>query len=244
MDTKPKSWSWASIDPHDPRRIEAACEDLFESDPSLAQLAAASTHRRLALGPRAGSRQEMLGVDPPDLPELGTPEARRRSRLCAEADGFNLHAAVSVRDDQRDRLERLCRYLSRPPLADDRLEQLDEDTIAVRFKRPRRDGGTHILLAPASDSAQGPPCPGRRTRIPWATLLERVFGIDPTQCDCGGRYRLVATIRDPRAAAATLRWLAMRAEPERITPARPPPDPDLERDEPGDALQEEFDWAA
>ena len=164
-------------------------------------------------------RPATLGVHPPEPPELGTPEARRRSRLCAEADGFNLHAGVCVGAHERDRLERLCRYLARPPIPDERLEQLDEDTIAIRFKRPRRDGVTHILLAP---------------------------GVDPTQCDCGGRYRLVATIRDPRAAAAILRWLAMRADAEPITPARPPPDPDLahEDDQPAEAGQGEFDWAA
>ena len=100
--------------------------------------------------------------------------------------------------------------------------------------------------ATASDSAQGRSCLSRRTRIPWATLLERVFGVDPRRCDCGGRYRLVATIRDPRTAATILRWLAMRAEPEPITPARPPPDPhlDQEDDEPAEARQEECDWAA
>ena len=102
--------------------------------------------------------------------------------------------------------------------------------------------------SPTPDSAQGRPCPSRRRRIPWATLLKRVFGIDPTRCDCGGRYRLVATIRDPQTAATILRWLAMRAEPERITPARPPPDPDLGHghDEPAEAEagQGEFDWAA
>ena len=143
------------VDPHDPRRIEAACEDLFESDPSLAQLAAASSQRRLALGRNAGMRPATLGVHPPEPPELGTPEARRRSRLCAEADGFNLHAGVCVGAHERDRLERLCRYLARPPIPDERLEQLDEDTIAIRFKRPRRDGVTHVLPSPLG-TASGP----------------------------------------------------------------------------------------
>jgi hypothetical protein len=86
----------------------------------------------------------------------------------------------------------------------------------------------------------------RRSRIPWATLLKRVFGIDPTQCDCGGRYRLVATIHDPHVAATILRWLAMRADAEPITPARPPPDLHLEHkdDGPAEAGQGDFDWAA
>ncbi len=46
----------------------------------------------------------------------GTPAApkARRSHLCAERDGFGLHAAVSVAPDRPAELERICRYLSRP----------------------------------------------------------------------------------------------------------------------------------
>ena len=55
------------------------------------------------------------------------PQARSRPRLCAEADGYNLHAAVSVKDVRRDRLEHLCGYLARPPVANDRLSLLDDE---------------------------------------------------------------------------------------------------------------------
>ena len=48
------------------------------------------------------------------------------------------------------------------------------------------------------------------------------------------------------AGSASVLWLAMRADAEPITPARPPPDPDLahEDDQPAEAGQGEFDWAA
>jgi hypothetical protein len=36
--------------------------------------------------------------------------------------GMSLHAAVAVPARDRQRLERLCRYLARPPLANGRLE--------------------------------------------------------------------------------------------------------------------------
>ena len=48
--------------------------------------------------------------------EEGTP----RQRLCAEIDGFNLHAAVRVEAHDRKRREQLCRYIARSALSDQR----------------------------------------------------------------------------------------------------------------------------
>jgi hypothetical protein len=48
-----------------------------------------------------------------------TATARRSARL----EGFSLHADVAVRAGRRDQLERLVRYLVRPPLALDRLTE-------------------------------------------------------------------------------------------------------------------------
>jgi hypothetical protein len=105
---------WALIrrglDPHDRRRLQAA-----------------SAQGRLALGRHAGLRPATLGVVPPPDGGQRPPQARSRPRLCAEADGYNLHAAVSVKDVRRDRLEHLCRYLGRPPVANDRLSLLDDE---------------------------------------------------------------------------------------------------------------------
>lgn len=138
------------IDPHDPRRLQSAAADLGEQDPTLSHLAAASAQGRLALGPHAGQRPATLGPELAPLEdERPRPEAIRRAPLCAEAEGFNLHAAVSIRDDQRDRLEHLARYLARPPISNDRLSLLDDGTVALRLKRPRAsDGATHVLLHP------------------------------------------------------------------------------------------------
>jgi len=37
--------------------------------------------------------------------------------------GFSLHAGVAARADERHKLERLCRYISRPAIAEKRLSQ-------------------------------------------------------------------------------------------------------------------------
>jgi len=61
-------------------------------------------------------------------------------KRCAEVAGFNVHANVRVGSNARDGLEHLCRYLARPPIANDRLQELPDGRLALRFKQPWRDG--------------------------------------------------------------------------------------------------------
>lgn len=39
----------------------------------------------------------------------------------AESSGFSLHAGIAAKASQRDKVERLARYVSRPPVATERL---------------------------------------------------------------------------------------------------------------------------
>ena len=50
--------------------------------------------------------------------------------------GFSLHAATRVPAADRTRLERLCRYVNRPPLAAGRLQILDAQSLAFDLKTP------------------------------------------------------------------------------------------------------------
>jgi len=68
--------------------------------------------------------------------------------LCFAAGGFSLPAATTVADDDRDGLERLCRYVNRPPLAYGRLQQLDTGDLAFALKTPWDNGTTHLVFAP------------------------------------------------------------------------------------------------
>ena len=72
------------------------------------------------------------------------PKRRRQARL----GGFDLHADTSVRAKNRPRLERLCRYLLRPPIAEDRSSFASDGRVLVRLKTPWRDGTDHIALEP------------------------------------------------------------------------------------------------
>jgi hypothetical protein len=54
-----------------------------------------------------------------------------------------------VRAEQESKLEELCRYVLRPPLANSRLRWLSADELLLRLKRSWSDGTTHLLLSPS-----------------------------------------------------------------------------------------------
>ncbi len=68
--------------------------------------------------------------------------------LLARVAGFSLHAATVCEAYQRDRLERLCRYITRPPIATKRLTVDGRGRVVYRYKQPFRDGSTHVVLEP------------------------------------------------------------------------------------------------
>jgi hypothetical protein len=49
---------------------------------------------------------------------------------------------------QRSKLERLCRYITRPPIATKRLSVDRRGRVIYQYKRPFRDGSTHVVLEP------------------------------------------------------------------------------------------------
>ncbi len=82
---------------------------------TLRPLQAAAITYRIAFGHRAGQKVLTLRGTMP-------PETTARQALCADIDGFSLHAAVRVEANDRKRLEQLCRYITRPALSDERVQ--------------------------------------------------------------------------------------------------------------------------
>jgi hypothetical protein len=125
---------------------ERAGEDedaLARDEPLLAVLAAASLRGRSTSGPDAGERWQRLGDRVEPVEGNGDPEASPR---VPQHGGMSLHAAVAVPARDRRRLERLCCYVARPPLANERLEELPDGRLALRLKTRWRDGTSHILM--------------------------------------------------------------------------------------------------
>lgn len=88
--------------------------DLEPTD-TLDHLNAASIRNRIAVGEGAGGR--ILTLKSPALVRTNsTPKP-----FTANQNGFSLNCAVACQAHQRDRLERLCRYVTRPALCLERL---------------------------------------------------------------------------------------------------------------------------
>jgi len=106
---------------------------------TLRPLQAAAVTYRIAFGPRAGQKVLTLRGAMPR-------EATARQPLCAEIDGFSLHAAVRVEAHDRKRLEQLCRHITLPVLSDKRLQLNAVGQVELKLKTPWRDGTTHLVM--------------------------------------------------------------------------------------------------
>ena len=115
--------------------------DLADTD-TLDALNAASTRYRVAIGPGAGART--LTLKNPGLQRTET----QPKPFTSDRDGFSLNAAVACQPHQRDRLERVCRYVTRPAICLERLTTNIDGKISYELKHPFRDGTTHILFTP------------------------------------------------------------------------------------------------
>ena len=66
----------------------------------------------------------------------------------AEVRGINLHAKQLVDGRDRKQLERLCRYITRPPLAQDRLTELPDGRYRLELKSAWKDGTRAVTYDP------------------------------------------------------------------------------------------------
>jgi hypothetical protein len=101
---------------------------------------------RVAVGPRAGQKvftlQTVAGRE--DGPKKGV----------AQYAGLSLHAGLAVAAEEREKLERLARYVSRPPVSEERLSLTGQGQVRYRLKTPYRDGTTDIVLEPVDFMAR------------------------------------------------------------------------------------------
>jgi hypothetical protein len=113
---------------------------LNEHDTGFDRLQAASTIYRIAFGPRAGEKVFTL--------RSLTTSNKKPQGLQAAISGFSLHAGVACNKGERKKLEHLCRYISRPPVAEERLRVNERGQVVYKLKRAYDDGTTHIVLSP------------------------------------------------------------------------------------------------
>ncbi len=124
----------------------------MDQDP-MQQLIGCSVSYRIAVGPQQGRKVFTLQTLP------AVEEDERYTQVAKEA-GFSLHAGVAAQAWERDKLERLCRYISRPALSEKRLSLTSAGNIPYKIKTPYSEslphersecfgyGTTHVIFEP------------------------------------------------------------------------------------------------
>jgi len=126
---------------------------LPDEDDAMNAIVGASTEAsdrtyRLALGPDAGRKALTLQMVP-----AADDKTTQPNELVSRQGGFSLHAGVACKSTQRKKLERLCRYITRPAIAEQRLSLASNGNVIVGLKTPYDDGTTHVVLSPLEGDA-------------------------------------------------------------------------------------------
>jgi len=108
---------------------------------TLSKLQATSVTYRFATGKSKGKKAMVLK-------SITDNDHTLTKGLVAKNSGFSLHAGVATKAHERDRLERVCRYIARPAVAEERLSTNEQGDVIYRFKKPWDDGTTAIKLTP------------------------------------------------------------------------------------------------
>jgi hypothetical protein len=122
--------------------VERLCSDDCETQAVLERTAAAL---REALATAVEPPLPKLGLD-----LLGLDHTSFDAPLCAKVAGFSLHAARVVPAQDRDTLEKLCRYGLRAPLSQERLSLRGDGRVVYHLRRPwpNAAGATCLVLGP------------------------------------------------------------------------------------------------
>ncbi|MGH7349633.1 MAG: transposase, partial [Candidatus Rokuibacteriota bacterium] len=116
-------------------------DPLADTSLALAGIVGASVQGPVALGPRAGARVRRLS-------EVPTAATSARGLRHGHVEGFDLHANVWVSANDRAGVERLCRYVLRPPFAQERLRLRSDGRVALELKTAWHDGTRELVFEP------------------------------------------------------------------------------------------------
>lgn len=118
--------------------LESELDTFAEEEPLLAGCSSAAVRGTIASGSRAGEKVRRI--------REGPCQERTPSGCAGDASGFNIHAGLRVPARERGRLERVCRYAARGPVANDRLE-IQGDDVVCRLKGSWSDGTTAVKFS-------------------------------------------------------------------------------------------------
>lgn len=112
----------------------------IDDEDSLLPLQAASVSYRIVVGSDTGKKvftlQTLPAKDPDNLGQL------------AKISGFSLEARVFANENEPAKLERICRYVARPAISEERLSLTSTGKVRYELKTPYHDGTTHVFFEP------------------------------------------------------------------------------------------------
>ena len=111
-----------------------------DEDP-MQQVLGCSVSYRIAVGPQQGRKVFKLQTIP-------SREDDDRFAQIAKESGFSLHAGVAAQAWEWQKLERLCRYITRPAVSEKRPSLTSSGGIRYQLKTPYNDGTTHVIFEP------------------------------------------------------------------------------------------------
>jgi hypothetical protein len=144
-----------AIDPKRKEEKPAPPEQL----PLFAAKATQKGHGGKAVGPR--------GEDEVEAPKGG---------MWARVAGLHVYVSEPIDGSDRSNLERLCRYLLRPPFSTGRLAERADGKLTYRLKHKDKAGNTELVMTPMEFLARMAnliPGPGQRTRKLFGILAPR-----------------------------------------------------------------------
>ncbi len=102
------------------------------------QLQGHSITYRIAVGPQQGRKVFTLQTIPSwEDDDFGTNQVGKIA-------GFSLHAGVATKTRERRKLERLCRYISRPAVSEKRLALTWQGTVSAKDALQRWHDAYHL----------------------------------------------------------------------------------------------------
>ena len=110
--------------------------DSAGSDDGMDGLRMSSMTYRIATGRDAGRKVVTLQTLPGDAGSL--------EGDAGKVGGFSLHAGVAAEAHESHKLEKLCRYITRPAISEQRLSISPQGRVRYQLKTPWRNGTTHV----------------------------------------------------------------------------------------------------
>ena len=105
-------------------------------DDGMDALRMSSITYRIATGAQAGRKVVTLQTLPGDAGPL--------EGDAGKVGGFSLHAGVAAEAHESQKLEKLCRYITRPAISEKRLSISPRGRVRYQLKTPWRNGTTHV----------------------------------------------------------------------------------------------------